>query len=133
MTEGDLDKTRGVGRNFGSSKPGQAIIDAIKAALDSPQDQWPTPKQRTELPAGIGPTVELLKVLLKLCAEEKGVAQRLVASSDDLQNIAADDEADVPAMRGWRRDLYGQYALRLKHGQLGLKLENGEVTLVELN
>ena len=76
---------------------------------------------------------ELLKVLLKLCAEEKGVAQRLVASSDDLQNIAADDNADVPAMRGWRRELFGQYALRLKHGQLGLKLKDGEVVFVELD
>jgi ribonuclease D len=132
QTEKDLDKTRGVGRNFGASKPGQAILDAIKTALELPSDQWPTPKQRVELPAGIGPTVELLKVLLKLCSEEKGVAQRLVASSDDLQNIAADDNADVPALHGWRRDLFGQYALQLKHGEIGLKLKNGEVAFVEL-
>ncbi|WP_085593723.1 ribonuclease D [Thalassospira sp. MCCC 1A01428] len=132
QNENDLDKTRGVGRNFGASKQGQAIIDAIKAALAEPQESWPVPKVRTELPAGIGPTVELLKVLLKLCSEEKGVAQRLVASSDDLQNIAADDNADVAALHGWRRELFGQYALRLKHGQIALKLENGEVALVEL-
>ncbi|WP_339779377.1 ribonuclease D [uncultured Thalassospira sp.] len=132
LNENDLDKTRGVGRNFGASKQGQAIIGAINAALAEPQENWPVPKVRTELPAGIGPTVELLKVLLKLCSEEKGVAQRLVASSDDLQNIAADDNADVAALHGWRRELFGQYALRLKHGQIGLKLENGEVALVEL-
>jgi ribonuclease D len=133
LTDKDLDKTRGVGRNFGSSKPGQAIIEAIQAALDSPQEDWPQPKVRPDLPSGIGPTVELLKVLLKLCSEEKGVAQRLVASSDDLQNIAADDNADVPAMHGWRRELFGQYALQLKHGQIGLKLKNGEVVFVELD
>ena len=133
LTDKDLDKTRGVGRNFGSSKPGQAIIEAIQAALDSPQEDWPQPKFRPDLPSGIGPTVELLKVLLKLCSEEKGVAQRLVASSDDLQNIAADDNADVPAMHGWRRELFGQYALQLKHGQIGLKLKNGEVVFVELD
>lgn len=133
LTDRDLDKTRGVGRNFGSSKPGQAIIEAIQTALDSPQEDWPQPKFRPDLPSGIGPTVELLKVLLKLCSEEKGVAQRLVASSDDLQNIAADDNADVPAMHGWRRELFGQYALQLKHGQIGLKLKNGEVVFVELD
>ncbi|WP_339862935.1 ribonuclease D [Thalassospira alkalitolerans] len=133
MTEKDLDKTRGVGRNFGSSKPGQSIVEAIQAALDSPQEDWPQPKFRPELPAGIGPTVELLKVLLKLCSEEKGVAQRLVASSDDLQNIAADDNADVAAMHGWRREMFGEYALQLKHGKIGLKLKNGEVVFVELD
>tara|TARA_R110000868_G_scaffold58122_3_gene179459 strand:- start:11205 stop:12365 length:1161 start_codon:yes stop_codon:yes gene_type:complete len=132
MTEKDLDKTRGVGRNFGSSKPGQSIVEAIQAALDSPQEDWPQPKFRPELPAGIGPTVELLKVLLKLCSEEKGVAQRLVASSDDLQNIAADDNADVAAMHGWRREMFGEYALQLKHGKIGLKLKNGEVVFVEI-
>ncbi|MDP2696855.1 ribonuclease D [Thalassospira sp.] len=133
LSEQDLDKTRGVGRSFGSSKSGQQIIDAIQSALDLPADQLPQPKLRTELPSGIGPTVELLKVLLKLCSEEKGVAQRLVASSEDLHTIAADDDADVPALHGWRHELFGQYALRLKHGQIALRLEKGEVALVELD
>ena len=133
MTEKDLDKTRGVGRNFGSSKPGQSIVEAIQAALDSPQEDWPQPKFRPELPAGIGPTVELLKVLLKLCSEEKGVAQRLVASSDDLQNIAADDNADVAAMHGWRRELFGEQALELKRGDIALGFEKCKIQVIELD
>jgi ribonuclease D len=64
--------------------------------------------------------VDLLKVLLKMKCDEHEVAQKLVASSPDLDAIAADDNADVPAMHGWRRELFGEAALQLKHGRLAL-------------
>ncbi len=66
--------------------------------------------------------VDLLKVLLKLKGDQHDVAQRLIASSADLEWIAADDAAEVPAMQGWRRGLFGDDALKLKHGRLGLAL-----------
>ena len=81
-------------------------------------------------PAGMGPTVDLLKVLLKMKCEEHSVAQKLVASGRDLEQIAANDEASVPALRGWRRDLFGKSALALKHGKLALAIEGGAVCLV---
>jgi ribonuclease D len=75
--------------------------------------------------------VELLKVLLRMTAERHGVAAKVIATSEDLEAIAADDYADVPALRGWRRDLFGDKALALKHGQLALAVERGRVVAVE--
>jgi ribonuclease D len=75
--------------------------------------------------------VELLKVLLRMTAERHGVAAKVIATVDDLDRIAADDAADVPAMKGWRRELFGDKALALKHGRLALAIDEGKVVTVE--
>ena len=75
-------------------------------------------------------TVELLKVLLRMTSERHGVAAKVIATVDDLDRIAADDEADVPALKGWRRELFGERALDLKHGRLALAIERGRVVAV---
>jgi ribonuclease D len=85
------------------------------------------------VPAGIGPTVELLKVLLRHQAEVHDVAPRLIASAADVEALAATDDADVPALRGWRRQVYGETALALKHGKIGLRLEGGKVAIQKLS
>src|SRR5205085_9099031 len=76
-------------------------------------------------------TVELLKVLLRMTSERHGVAAKVIATVDDLDRIAADDEADVPALKGWRRELFGERALDLKHSRLALAIERGRVVAVE--
>ena len=58
-----------------------------------------------------------------MTAERHGVAAKVIATVDDLDRIAADDEADVPALQGWRRELFGEKALALKHGKLALAIE----------
>ena len=68
-------------------------------------------------------TVDLLKVLLKMVCEQETVAAKIVATVDDLEAIAADDDADVPALQGWRRELFGERALGLKHGRLASAIE----------
>jgi ribonuclease D len=78
-----------------------------------------------------GATVELLKVLLRMTSERNGVAAKVIATVDDLERIAADDDAEVPAVSGWRRELFGENALALKHGRLALAIEKGRVTTVE--
>jgi ribonuclease D len=75
--------------------------------------------------------VELLKVLLRMTAERHGVAAKVIATVDDLDRIAADDEADVPALAGWRRELFGEKAIALKHGKLALAVENNRVVTVD--
>jgi ribonuclease D len=72
-------------------------------------------------------------VLLKLRCEEHGVAQKLVASAEDLESIAADDTADVPALAGWRRELFGEDALALKRGRLALTASGRQIRLVRLD
>jgi ribonuclease D len=74
-----------------------------------------------------------MKVLLKMVAEEQGVAARIIASTDDLEKIAADDKADVPALHGWRRKLFGEQALALKRGELALSMSRHGVVAVNLD
>jgi ribonuclease D len=66
-----------------------------------------------------------------MTAERHGVAAKVIATVDDLDRIAADDAADVPAMKGWRRELFGDKALALKHGRLALAIDEGKVVTVE--
>jgi ribonuclease D len=77
-----------------------------------------------------GATIDLLRVLLKAAAQRHGVAPRLIADSDDLERIALENEPNVPAMTGWRRELFGENALRLKRGELALMMSDGEVTVL---
>jgi ribonuclease D len=75
-------------------------------------------------------SVELLKVLLRMISERHHVAAKVIATVDDLERIAGDDHADVPALSGWRRELFGEKALALKHGKLALAIEKGKVAAV---
>lgn len=105
---------------------------AIQGALDLPKDQLPKLPALRKLPRGIGPAVDLLRVLLKFQCEEHRVAQRLVANTGDLEAIAADDKADVRALRGWRYEVFGKAALALKHGKLGLAIADEKITVFEM-
>jgi ribonuclease D len=118
----ELAHTRGLSRNAAEGRLGAALLAAVARALATPESEWPKPLERVDLPRGLGPVVDLLKVLLKLKGDQHDVAQRLIASSADLEWIAADDCAEVPALHGWRRGLFGEDALRLKHGRVGLAL-----------
>ena len=82
-------------------------------------------------PPRIAATVELLKVLLRMTSERHAVASKVIATVDDLDQIAADDQADVAALHGWRRELFGEAALALKHGRLALAIEKGRVVRVD--
>ena len=77
--------------------------------------------------------VDLLRVLLKACAARARVAPRLIADGDDLEQIAVEDHPAVAALKGWRYDLFGQYAERLKKGRLALKASNGEVVWTQVS
>ena len=112
-------------------KLGDGILKAIEAAANLPREELPSPPKRPVIPPGLGPVVELLKVLLKARCEAHDVAQKLVANTADLEQIAADDQADVAALKGWRREIFGEDALKLKHGRLALTLEAQSVTVIE--
>jgi ribonuclease D len=125
-----LARTRGLSSGFAEGKWGDAIIAAVNRGLAMPADECPNPSPRIDLPPGLGPTVELLKVLLRYKADEHDVAPKLLASSSDLERLAADDDAPIQALSGWRRELFGDEALKLKHGQLALGIEKKRIKLV---
>ncbi len=103
------------------------IIAAIERGLARDPASLPRIERERRSANNTGATVELLKVLLRQVAEETGVAAKLIATVEDLEAIAGDDDADVPAMRGWRRAIFGEKALELKSGRLALSVENGKV------
>src|SRR5438105_10629402 len=126
-----LARTRSLGRGVAEGKLGREILDAVAQGLADP-DPPLAPPARTEAPPGAGPLIELLRVLLKQRCEDFQVAQKLVASADDLLAIAADDNAPVPALHGWRREVFGSDALALKHGRLALTAGKNRIELVPL-
>lgn len=133
-TPADLARTRGVGRRLAEGSAGAALLAALARGKALAEKDCPQPVDRPQMPNGLGPVTDLLKVLLKMKAEESGAAQRLVASSDDLDLIAAfGEEADVPALRGWRREVFGEDALKLCRGEIGLAVRGRrlDVILVE--
>ncbi|WP_448187274.1 ribonuclease D [Azospirillum sp. sgz301742] len=126
----DLARTRGMGRGFAEGRQGADVMAAVQRGLDVPESELPRLEPREELPAGTAPIVELLRVLLKMKCDENHVASKLVASAADLEAIAADDEAEVPALHGWRRELFGNDALALKHGRIALAILDRRVRIV---
>jgi ribonuclease D len=128
-----LGRLRTIPKGYERSQTGVAILGAVNAALALPKADLPKLPKQQALPEGNGSAVELLKVLLKLTAEKHGVAAKIIASSDDLDMIAAKgEEADVAALKGWRRDLFGLPALKLIQGELALRFVNRSVDVVDL-
>ncbi len=128
----DLSRTRGVSKGLATGPLGKALLEAVASGVATPEGDQPRLAKAPPAPRGVGPMVDLLKVLLKMRCEENDVAIKLVATTADLEQIAANDTADVPAMHGWRRTLFGDDAIALKHGQLALTGETGRISLVEL-
>ncbi|KYK50409.1 MULTISPECIES: ribonuclease D [Bradyrhizobium] len=121
---------RSVPKGFEKSKWGADIIAAVERGLARDFTKLPKLEKPRNNSNGAA-IVELLKVLLRMTAERHAVASKVIATVDDLEEIAADDEADVPALRGWRRELFGDAALKLKRGELALAIEKGRVIGVQ--
>ena len=103
-----------------------------RRGLAVPESEAPRLPPRPEIPSGLGPLIDLLRVLLKLRCDEFEVAQKLIASASDLERIAADDHAKVPALHGWRRKVFGEEALALKHGKLALTAKGRSIRIISL-
>ncbi|ALN73617.1 MULTISPECIES: ribonuclease D [unclassified Aureimonas] len=128
-----LSRLRTVSKGFERSSAGREILAAVARANAIPKAQLPPIPKPPALPEGTAAAVEFLRVLLKIVVEERGVAGRLIASSDDLEKLAVDgDKADVPALQGWRRDLFGARALELLAGRTALVYRNRKVEIVQL-
>jgi ribonuclease D len=130
-TANALGQLRTIPRGFERSRAAEDILVNVRKALDIPKDQLPkVPKHRPAM-NGNGAAVDLLKVLLKMISESHGVASKIIATVDDLEAIASDDDAEVPALTGWRRDLFGETALKLKRGEIALAVDQNHVVAIE--
>jgi ribonuclease D len=127
-----FNRLRSVPKGFGGSRLGLELIEVLKRVLADPEAHAPAmdrPKHNQPAPPSV---VELLKVLLKAKSDNAGVASKLIATVADLEKIAIDDAAEVDAMTGWRRQLFGEDALKLKRGEIALVLNGARVEVVEI-
>jgi ribonuclease D len=122
-----LKSLRALPRGYATSRVGEAVLKQVAAGLA--MDAAVLPKLDlggallTEKASVIS---DVLKLALKVVCDREGIAPRIVANSSDLDAVAMADEADVPLLRGWRRKLFGEIALRIKAGELAIVLEGGK-------
>ena len=128
-----LGKLRSTPRGWERSSAASGLIEAVNHALGLPNEDLPRLPKQNQAPEGTSAAAELLKVLLKLSAEQAGVAPKMLASSDDIEKIAAEGEnAGVGALSGWRREVFGERALNLVRGELGLKFGDRKIEVFPL-
>jgi len=120
---------RSLPKGFERCKWGHDILEAVKRGLARDPKSLPLLDRKQGMNGTA--TLELLKVLLRMTAERNGVAAKVIATVDDLEQIAANDDADVPALKGWRREMFGEKAIALKHGRLALAVEKHRVIAVD--
>lgn len=127
-----LGKMRNVHQGFANSERGHQLLAAVKRGIEMDVKDAPLRDPRPILPPGMGPTIDLLRVLLKLKCEEEAVAPKLLCNASDLELIAAHGkEAKVDAMSGWRFKIFGKEALELRDGKVAIAVEKGNLKLVK--
>jgi ribonuclease D len=127
-----LAKARGISAGFAQGKSGVSLLAVIAAAKALPEDDLPRAERQRDTPRASPALVALLKVLLNAAAEQNNVAARLVAGSEDIEALALDEGADNPALHGWRREMFGEDALRLIHGEIALSAKGKRIKIVEV-
>jgi ribonuclease D len=132
LTPDAFDKLRAVPRGFGRSSAAAEIVALLKDVEALGKNELPKLPDRYRGPSPKGAVGDLVRVLLKAVSEQHGVASRLIATSDDIEALVLDDDADVPALKGWRRKLFGDKALAIKHGKIGLAASNGGVIEIDI-
>ena len=127
-----FNRLRSVPKGFGASRLGLELTEELKRVLADPEAYAPKLERPSHNQPAPPSVVELLKVLLKTKSDNAGVATKLIANVADLEKIALSDTADVDALKGWRRQLFGEDALKLKRGEIALVLNGPRVEVVEI-
>ena len=125
-----LSRIRGVTRGFADGATGQSLLAAIAEAAALPEHELPEAKAQRDGPRPSPALVALLKVLLAEKAESHDVAPRLLASSEEIDRLATEDNPDVPALHGWRFGVFGEDALALKQGRIALGVNGRRIKLI---
>ncbi len=126
----DLMRSRGITKGFAEGKTGLAMLAVIEATKAMAEAALPLPPAAKDTPRPSAALVALLKVLLAAKCEQHQVAAKLVANSDDIDRLAVEDEANIPAMFGWRREVFGNDALALKRGAIALGVDGRRIRLI---
>jgi len=129
----DLKIMRGLHEKQKKGKTAENILSAISRGISTPIEECPKVLKSHKKLEKTGPTVDLLKVLLKLKCEEHSVAQKLIANSDEIEELAGNDHADIRALSGWRRKIFGDDALALKHGKIAITIVDKSFRVIKID
>jgi ribonuclease D len=128
-----LERIRAVPKGFANSRLGKGLTEAIAHGQTAEPPEGAADDNRQRRRREPSPAVvDLLKTLLRLRAEAAGVAPRLIANAEDIERLAAGEDDEVAALKGWRGEVFGKDAIALRKGELAIALENGEAVVVEL-
>ncbi len=127
----DLERVRGLGEERARGKVGEQIMAAVARARALSPQEWPKAPERSDFPGHLSPVVEMLRMLLKIRCAEQGVVPRLVADTQDLEAVAMG--RDTPAVHGWRREVFGADALRLRRGEIALTVSGNAIREIEVS
>src|SRR6185437_1377472 len=127
-----LARARGITKGFAEGRTGAALIDVVRANKTLPEADLPLLGPQRDLGRPSAALVALMKVVLAAKCEQHQVAPKLVANSDDIDRMALEDAPDVPALRGWRREVFGEDALALKQGHVAVGVSGRRVKLIPI-
>jgi len=124
---GQLKKIRNMPGELAENHHGKKLLELIQKALNSDPKDWPQPKKKKPVPPQVAATIDILRMLLKVQCAEHGVATKLLTSTEELEMLAMSDDADVPALQGWRYEVFGKDALAVKKGELAVGLKGSKI------
>lgn len=125
--EEGLSRVRSLQKSMAKGDKAQKILKLIAGARAADPKTWPNPPAPVIMPRDARPVLEMLKMLLRICAAEADVTPRLVASNEDLERLAAEDKPNTHTLEGWRYEVFGKEALALKSGKMALSIKNGKI------
>lgn len=123
-----LAKIRNLSKDTAEGHVGRQILRIIADVLDTPPDTWPSVPKKKQISQTTAAMIDILKMLLKIQAAEHEVAPKIIACAHDLEAIALSDNADTPALNGWRKEIFGDDAVALKNGRLAIGMKGGKIT-----
>ncbi len=124
---GQLKKIRNMPGELAENHHGKKLLELIQKAMNSDPKDWPQPTKKKPVPPQVSATIDILRMLLKVQCAEHGVATKLLISTEDLEALAMNDEADIPALHGWRYEVFGEDALAVKKGELAVGLKGAKI------
>ncbi len=129
-TISELKKIRAIPKNLSNDDFSQ-ILEVIDKAEKVKREEWPLISTSTS-PQISKSSLELLKILLKYCSEENGLAEKVIANTDDLKSILEGQKKNMKVFTGWRNKIFGEMALSLLNGKLAFKIEKGKIKKIDI-
>jgi ribonuclease D len=128
-----LERIRAIPKGFANSRMGKTLMDAIEQGRHAPPPEGIEPERPRRKREPSQAAIDLLKTLLRLRAEDANVAPRLIANADEIESLAAFEDDGIADLQGWRAEVFGNDALALRKGELGIALSKGKAVVVKLD